>query len=388
MSSSQSSDSKFQLGNTVSTSAHPYTAPNGSEAVKIGAYHHFTPPLMLVVAIHFSNYDPETGKQKISYQCIYYATSSGTFETGWFQEQELRSGAIDSEDKGALYKNNKDKSLAQVKKELLNTQVILRSVDLELQKKQVFKGYKNPNHYNEKPLLDFLPPLGTVIDVCREDNPLQYNKKTGFKRHEQSRYKLKLRWWNNKTSRFSEVEVPLCALKQVDMTEVAGPSTKQIYLYRNDSLELEENSEVDIDQVALRFEEIIFDHYKFKYCFKNCFTQEMVNLNKSELSKLADKETSSQLIKPPYQQYGPLSKQELKDLKGTWLRILYMAQTGKFTARIIYFKDYYPKEREEAGCIIIEANCLLRNGAKRHFRADRIRRYTKMTNEFESKFVK
>ncbi len=75
----------FELGDIVALKSHPYQT-NYSEP-KVGAYAHFTPPLMIVIEIlNKTTYNTLTGKKDSNqYKCLFYSTKEGNFEKLWFK---------------------------------------------------------------------------------------------------------------------------------------------------------------------------------------------------------------------------------------------------------------------------------------------------------------
>lgn len=399
-------ENEFPFGSIVSIKSHPYP-PSEMEAkvVKIAAFNHFTPPLMTVVEIQRSKFDPKTGKRKVSYKCLFYSTKSGAFEDNWFKEHELK---FIGEPDRKCYEDNKASDLLTLKENLIGKQVIMTTVDLELQKRNVYKDH-NPelNRYRQKPLLDFLPPLGTVISVDRIQTYIKYDQNTGEKDFEKSRINVKVRWYNNKSGRFSEQDVPLVSLKSVEVGYIKDKEydEKEIYLLTK-TIKLEDNDTVEIKTIPLKFQDIIFNHYYYQYRFKNLFTKgiELIksdDLKPGTICSATEKFSGSgdqkelvylqSIINQPMQHSEIRSKdieEEQEKWMNKWIRIEYVDHKYQYTTRIIYTRTIKDSDwSDNPGIKILEANCLLRDGDIRNFRTDRILKVEELKESFINTFV-
>lgn len=383
--------SSILLGSIVALKTHPYVSDNTE--VKIATYNHLTPPLMVVVAVKRNvTFNSDTGeKDKTSYQCLYYASIGGTFAENWFRGDQIKNITIPNDD---FYDKHKDMSLSTMKKELIGKLAALKTVDLELRKKQVFQvSSVGAPKLREKNLLDFLPPVGTIISVSISENHKKYDEKTGKNTLSKSRILVKLRWFNNKSSKFSEEDVPLCSLIEIEPHEVKEFDKEQVYIFSK-AIPLEGRPTFKVKAVPVKFQDITFSHYYYDYRFKNLFTGEIVTISQDDLTAINQSSLESKKLLD-------MVSTELKDSpigfftveneavwKNEWFEIRYLARNGRYTRRIIYINELMSlsidKKSEEKA---IKANCLLREGAIRNFRLKGILAYRKMPAEFMELFV-
>lgn len=376
----------FSLGDQVGFLSHPYK--EGVTEAKISAYHHFTPPVMVIVAKHQkATYDVETGKQEKSYQCLYYSTTSGKFEENWFKEKQLKLVEQEKEkNEEILYSKYKDKSLKALQKELIGKQVILKTVDIELGKKNVYLDGKLGGQYlKEKKLLDFLPPLSTVIQVSSVQDYQKFDKNTGVETNHKNKYNLKIRWFNNKTAKFSEEEVPMVALKMVELNIPITYNPENTYLI-NEKLILEKNNGIEVIKQPHQYVDTVFKHYYYEYRFKNLFTGKVKNFRSEDINELSEKSFSELFENLSYE---PVLKNEAfkkVDWEEKWFRILYIDRKANFSDRIIYVRkviEVKPLENR----YFLEANCLKRGGEIRNFHTDQIFSYKAISESFEEKLL-
>jgi len=379
---------EIPIGSIVSNLAHPYTSKNVN--VLITTYAHFTPPLMIVVEKNYgvAKYNSITGhkEENNSYRCLYYSTTNGSFETNWFKQREIK--LINTGDV-ALFKQFISKNLDEVKQELLGKMTILTNVDLELEKKKIWsdsEGDKAISKSNN--LLDYLPPLGSIIDVKYNDDFQKYNEKSGKVLHRKSKFLIKLRWLNNLNSKYSEEYIPLVALKLVENElDLHNYSSKVHYLYLNE-IELEENNNVIVSKAPLMLQNIIWKHYYYVYQFKNLFNQKIIDLSNEDALVATD--LNSLLHAKSYQldafKHFNLEYKELQQKQ--WYEIQYSDRNDRYTERIIYIDDIFEEENEEGvKKVYLKANCLLRDGKIRHFRVGRVKAYRKLSADFVTTFI-
>ncbi len=380
----------IKIGNIVAVKNHPYQQNNTK--IKIAAYNHFTPPLMVVIEKKSGKgYSADTGEKDCDlYNCIYYSTTNGAFEKNWFKGDQLKS--LEDSDE-SFYKDNRNKSLSSLKKDLIGKLVTLRTVDLELQKKQVYQdSFGKVQKLKEKNLLDFLPPIGTIISVSTDENHSKYHEKSGKKVLSKNRVLLKLRWFNNKASKFSEEDVPLSALKETIPHEVLDFNRDEVYLYSQE-ISLEGNEKTVVTQTPIQFQDIIFSHYYYEYRFKNLFTGKWFSIPQDRIDRF--------IPCPPtgwdsFKENWKGSKELSVDFftadnesfwKNAWFQIGYLDKKGAYTHRIIYISDLLSLKDEKKKGKIAKANCLLRDGAERNFRTLGILYYKELSPKFKEVFV-
>ncbi len=384
----------IKIGSIVANLAHPFDKQNTD--ILITAYNHFTPPLMIVMEKNYgSSYSATTGdKENSSYKCLYYSTLNGSFECNWFKSRELK--LINAGDLNLLnkYKNN---SLNEIKKELLGKTAILSNVDLELGKKKIWSDSEGEKQRTKKNnLLDYLPPLGSIIDVKFNDDHQKYSEKDGNVIYEKSKLVAKLRWLNNTTYKYSEHDIPLAALKQIDIEY--HNYTSEYYCLFNEGFKLEENKELKITRVPLMFKEVVWKHYYYIYRFKELFTGDIIDIKDEDRQKITEfdsispSEIQKLFMDNNIIKYTGITKFFMSENKESfekkWFEIFYSDVNEKYSKRIIYVNELLEEDTEdEKKKILLKANCLLRNGDIRHFRVSRIRGYRALPETFEKIFV-
>lgn len=385
------SDNLIKLGSVVALKPHPYS--QNHTQVKIATYNHLTPPLMVVVEKKKgADFNTDTGdKEKSSYKCLYFATVTGTFEENWFKREQIK--VIEDTD-NPLLNESKNKNLVSLKKELVGKLTTLRTVDLELQKKQVYQDSNGDyQKLKEKNLLDFLPPVGTIISIIINENDGKYNEKTGKRLLFKNRILVKLRWFNNKTSKFSEQELPLSSLVEICPHEVLEFKKDLIYL-KAEKLNLEGNSKIKVSNIPVKFHDIIFTHYYYQYHFKNVFTGKIISIEQDNIADINPCpkdlkdffEAGFMGLKEPATNYFTVTNE--KKWKNEWYEIKYLARTGRYTQRIIRINKLVKLSiSSKADERALVANCLLRKGAIRNFRLKGILGYRKMPRAFIKEMV-
>ena len=394
----QDKDEKFILGSIVSTYAHPYQLDKTN--VIITAYNHFTPPLMVVVEKKYSstNYHPETGDKEYNEQCkcIYYCTQTGVLEENWFKTNQLR---LIHEGNLGFYKDHKDKSILELNK-LIGQKAILTSVDLELGKKQAWFDENTTNKkFKSKTLLDFLPPLGTIIAVEVVQDSKKFDEKKGNTLFRKSKCRVKIRWWNNHTSKFSEEYFPMVALKLICEEDLEIISYTNSYLQKPTTITLEDST-ISIKSTPYKLEEIIWKHYYYVYKYRNLFTNEIIHLKKDKTESITeiidiDPKTLEIIFSNVEQNNFPALnyfQDKPDEKKNKWFKIDYLDKMNRFTQRIIHLKEIREEKQfspslETQKKLTIIGNCLLRNGKIRHFNVSRILKYKEMPNEFVEGFI-
>lgn len=390
---SQSKDEKIKLGSIVSTYAHPYQSENTK--IIITAYNHFTPPLMVVVEKKYgiARYNEYTSLPENNDQCkcVYYCTQTGSLAENWFKESQLRhinDGSVE------FYKLCSKNSIHELN-EYVGELAILTTVDLELGKKQTWKE-ENSLTEKRKTILDFLPPLGTIIDFKFTDDYKKFNEKNGQALYRKSKLNVKIRWWNNQSSKFSEEYFPIVALKLIKKDDLTLNSMESgdRYKLKNDVILEQRNGK--LANILCEFVEIIWKHYKYIYSFKNIYTNDIIQLSQTEaaeLSKFTPSESeifnilfSSKYDITPSENF--FTKANKANFENKWFEIQYIDKANNITKRIVFIDNKSTFTTDNGDALqILSSNCLLRNGKIRHFNVSRILKFKEVPSEFIKEFL-
>lgn len=395
--STEDNKKTIKMGDIVAVTTHPYSG--NSENFVIAAYNKMTPPYMVVSEVKKGGkYDKKTGERYHSYKCVFYSAESCKYEEYWFKDFELKKVVNLPEphvpEHENLVKNVKD--LRSGRKTLIGKRAILKTVELELSKKQIFKDTDpTKNKYREKQCLDFLPPLCTIINLESQSEHILYDEKTGKVDLEKSKFNVKLRWYNYKKSRYSEEFVPLNSLYLIDTEcNVEEYSDEKIYFYKKE-LKLQENKEISLNKFPVKFHDIVFNHYFYIYRFRNLLTSEFIYVYDLNEIEKADKKKSNllKLIQGGFRGFEEAALGNIiidKDCEGKWYKILYSNRNQEVTTRIILVNKRIDMSTETNSNKVryIEANCLLRNGDIRHFRIKRILAAEEVTGIIDDLFMR
>jgi hypothetical protein len=389
-------EKKIPIGSIVANLAHPFHETNSN--ILITTYAHFTPPLMVVIEKNYGvKYNSLSGEHEDndSYKCLYYSTINGSFESNWFKRRELK--LIDG-NLAPSSKEHKNTTLEDLKKQFLGRMMILKSVDLELGKKKIWSDDDETQKMKTNNLLDYLPPLGSVIDVKYNDDPQKYSEKDGKPIHRKSKILVKLRWLNNITSKYSEEYISFDALKVVDISLLNFSSDK--YYFHAVKIYLEEITDKKIVKVPLKIKDILWKHYFYIYRFVDQFSGQIKAFSsEKELQKITDvsseetKAIQKSLDHKEFKYKGIMDffKTVRKaDFEKKWFEIQYSDKNEKYTKRIIYINELIVEKttiEPMKETRLLKANCLLRNGSIRHFNVARIRSYRELPKEFIGTFV-
>lgn len=385
----------IKLGSLVTTLAHPYFLITSEENEsldnpKITAYDKSTPPLMVITEKRGGRkYNVETGvKEPSSYKCIYYSNKKGNYEEYWFQFYELKT--IAQTQSCFSDKIEGGKSLKELKKNLIGQSVVLSTVALELDKKVLIQqGDENSNFFQQKSLLDFLPPVSTIIQVSTVEQPKRHDDKTGKPIFNKGEVLVKLRWFNSKTLKYSEEEVPLLALKKAEsLPKVNNYEPGKTYIHNLDNnLGLEDNTEISIKAIPFTFQDIVFQHYRYLYRFKNLLDNTWFF---DKEGKVSLKENNLMDFNSSFDNSNPLDPaiSNTNDWERNWYKIGYLDKNYTYTQRIIYVTEIVcTKSKKENIPVLIVANCLLRKGKVRHFRLEGIINSQNVSEDFKELFI-
>lgn len=391
---------KIPIGSIVSTYAHPFTESNNE--ILITNYAHFTPPLMIVGEKKYgAKYNAITGDEEDndSYKCFYYSTLNGEITENWFKRKEIK--LVNTGDK-SFFKAHKDKSLAQLKKDFFGEMAVLSNVDLEMGKKKMWSDSEGGStKLKVNNLLDFLPPVGTIIDFKASEDYQKYSEKDRKISHRKSKVMVKLRWLNNKTAKYSEEYFPMVALKLIKKeTLELKEYGLSLYYETQKKIELEEG-EFFVAKTPLKFHDVIWKHYLYIYRFKDLFTGKLHDFKFNKLDDITQIDrvgpnTLESIFNGTDFQYkqviGFFKEAKKTNFEGKWFEIEYSDKNERYSKRIIYIDELIAENAEGDKLsgkdrLLIKANCLLRDGAVRHFNVSRIKSYREMPKEFVEYFV-
>src|SRR5690606_8498700 len=175
--------------------------------------------------------------------------------------------------------------ITKLRNELIGQQAILTTVDLEMGKVKLYKD-SDPDKikFRESSLLDFLPPLGTITNISTIDSHVQYHEHTGNKEFEKCRIKAKIKWYNNESNRFSEAEVPLVALKEVEEIPTIDPYVFNKIYYIEKEIAIEGN-QIKVRKIPVKVIDLVFKHYQYHYLVRNLFNHNLMLLDRDVIPK-------------------------------------------------------------------------------------------------------
>lgn len=371
----------YQLGDLVTYITNPFL--NSISELIVKAKSEYTPPILVVFEIsNAKNFNEQTGKKDVQYNCIFFNTKTCLFERKWFKEIELR----------LIEENRHNDSEADTKgltdvQKYVNKKYILTSVDFEL--KKLKSNYEKTENVKTKITanLDFVPPILTVLEVLPNENKKVFDTVTGTKLR--SQILLKCKWYNSAKQVFSEEILPLNVLKSVEEYDISNSEfsfdKENLYLFPESTIKDNVYEVQDVVELL----NISFNTYYYEFVYRNVFTQKINNLilttdNISAIKEVQKEDVfSGELIGINQQRvFKQLKPSTFK--KNNFYKIVYKDKMNKITERIIYVIDVIAfnksftkvtlttaqKSKSETLSDLhcyIEAYCLLRNGEKRHF---------------------
>ncbi|ROI00057.1 hypothetical protein [Chryseobacterium daecheongense] len=386
--------SSFNIGDFVCLQNHPYLSTN--HKIKIAANADMTPPIMIVGEIlNKDEYNTSTGKQsEIQLRCYYYSTKEGKYIDKWIKAEQLKKLDV-SETYLKIDEFNKidDFDLEYLKNLYLNKMVCLKSVDFELNKKKIFIDSSDGIRTNkENNHLEFLPPVMTIIDIVKNKEEKRFSStKSDSIEKDLSKYIFKCKWYNPKTSSYSEEFIPSKILgfivNQTEFIEMimAGIAENNFLiasLKGKHILELEDSSNKVINNIIKPIE-IIFNHYYYKINAFDYAKQKTSSYTIDNLYSLDFIEKST-IFAPTYPRYKttfyPITENTFHEQEYYFIK--YRDKFNKITNRtikVLYKEPYIDPESNEDSFFIV-ANCLLRNGHIRHFKLSQILESTEIIN--------
>lgn len=443
--------SEFKPGDLVAFRSHPYNAEHTS--IKITAYADYTAPIFVVKQIKEEHHDKLTGKLRTpSLWCIYYDSRNGRYQDKWLDSKlvkVIKPGEKDtllSELNLITQKGNIDIDISArdydnfIKQSVLDRLVVLRSVEIELDKKKINRTKENGDLV-ETNHLEFLPPVMSVIGYRYKDEKHKFCEKTGV-----ALIELKCKWYNSNSKTFSEEHFNpsvLYLIKEIQdvipgndlLSDAMGllETNEVLNVPINTPINLEGSNDKIINTIG-HADDVLFKHYFYMLNYFDYITQSKQAVR---LVKPFIRRQDSEVFATKYPYYSNNSRRQVFDCRfktGKYYLIVYKDMYERITKRIIkvrenvlfvkdlnIFKSEYtefadwkpkhdinlfefkygragtislssskvdvPKNRlpksissDENVEILVNANCLLRNGRIRNFNLSRIIEVTEINN--------
>ncbi len=386
----------FNIGDFVCLQNHPYLSTN--HKIKIAANAEMTPPIMIVGEIlNKEEYNTLTGKKsEVQLRCYYYSTKEAKYIDKWVKAEQLKKlNVTDTYLNIDKLNEIEDFDLEYLKDLYLNKMVCLKSVDFELNKKKIFIDSSDGIRTNkENNHLEFLPPVMTIIDIVKNKEEKKFSStKSNFIEKDLSKYIFKCKWYNPKTSSYSEEFIPSKILgfvvNPVELIEIILKGIiENNFLITNlkgkNKLELEDSSNNKIIYNIIRPIELIFNHYYYKINAFDYINQKTSSYTIDDIYSPIDFIGKSTIFGTTYPRYKTNFRPITANLfnEKEYYLIKYRDKFNKVTARIIkvIYKEPYTDPETNVDHIFIVANCLLRSGHIRHFNVSQILESTEIIN--------
>lgn len=375
------------IGDFVTLKNHPYH--NDFTFIKIAALSELTPPVMIVTEyVNKEEYNETTGENsERQFKCIYYSHKDGKFHDKWFKDNSLKKLILKHSNLIIDKLEDIEKfDLQYLKKEFINSLVCLKNVDFELNKKKVFIDSSDGKRINkENNHLDFLPPVMTIIDVVKNKEERRYSKnKPNTIEKDCTKYQFKCKWFNPISSTFSEDYFSTNVLGIVNFDSDFISHVDEI-IKENDyilyDLEKEislEDSIITIKKSLMTINDLVLNHYYYNLAFYDkLFHRSGItksnkifiegNINRYKENEIFDK------ILPEIIDNTLKSITSKSFIKNEYYLIRYINRFDKITDRVIKARGNIKIiDGESYTTILLQANCLLRNGFLRNFNIERI----------------
>lgn len=286
--------SEFKQGELIVFKTHPYI--NKLTNIKITAYSDYSSPVLVIKEIKQKSFDKETGidiGQQLN--CIYYNSKEGKFTDKWINSNLVNKIFFSIIDQKFLFEFNFKSQLEDINKELssknyenlikqsyINRKVVLKSVDIELNKVKVNRT-KDNGELIETSHLEFLPPIMTIIGFKFSDEKNKFSEKSGLPLID-----LKCQWYNSNSKSFSELYLPSETLYEVKNTQDLFPEKDLLSdivesVEKNSFFNLPilpsinsftlEGSSTKISKTLGRSQDILFKHYFYQMNYFDYLTQ-------------------------------------------------------------------------------------------------------------------
>ncbi|UZT99310.1 hypothetical protein ODZ84_06990 [Chryseobacterium fluminis] len=382
----------ISIGDFVCLKNHPYTYDNNF--IKISANADMIPPIMVISEIlNKDEYDTVTGKLfEKQFKCIYYSHKDGKYQDKWIKESQIKLlKPIKSYLNLYEFNSIENYDLEFLKDKYVNELVCLKNVDFELNKKKVFIDSSNGKRTEkENNHLDFLPPVMTIVDIVKNKEEKKFSSRNAQLEKACSKYLFKCKWYNHKTTTYSEEFIPSNILGLIINQNIYIDFFKS-FLNDRFVLILQRNNNISIAAKTLANpKEIIFNHYYYKLNYFDYLQQKISSISLSDIrSENSNLHFNTINLIPKksvfgnnYPSYGLTFKQITEDIfvNGNYFLITYKDKLDRMTKRIIKVisRDYHTNDLENEDYVFIVANCFLRDGNIRHFNLKQITEVTEI----------
>lgn len=389
----------FELGELVTLNNHPFFYNNTE--ILISADETLIPPVMVIIEILLDyrtkfEYEEKTGlidSNQSQLKCIFYSHKTGKYETNWFIVSQLKRISIDIEE--AKIEISDIRNINKI----LNKNVILKTWSIEIIKKKSSLNYNsNSNEKSNKisSLLSFLPPIMTVIGIKKIDDIKENNfdKKTGNPKRLFSKFLIKCKWFNPLTCSFSEdyfTPETLNIVKQIDNNLIVKIERlikdKKFVQFKNQNIKY--NNGITVGKPL----NITFNHCYYKLNYFDYITNsiETINLNDFLIDDFIEKNSYANKFVPEYNEFE--IKEDIEqflinefqlqeEISSKIYRIKYLNINDIDSTRTILNANlFYNGYRNDFSDGIdkyekkyIDAECCSRDGQKRYFKFNRIKK--------------
>lgn len=344
-------------GSLVAYITHPYRG--NLTKIKISGNPEYTSPLLVVKEVKEKSFDSLSGRDNgHQINCIYYSSSEGKFVEKWISSNLVHDieylafnnnflTTINFKDEiqpkftNISFKNYEN----HIKDFYVNRKVILRSVDIELEKIKVNRTKENGDLV-ETNHLEFLPPVMTILGYRWIDEKNKFCSKTGLPLIE-----LKCNWYNSKLKTFSELHFPYEVLYVInEPTEFFGKDLLQeisesldknlvfsLKLEKSFSLESEDPSKANViicNSIGTS-QSMIFKHYYYLMSYYDLVEQKK---NAIKIDSVFNSLNESAFFGQKFPSYINGRNSSVNDCefkKDDYFLIQYTDAYGNFTKRII-----------------------------------------------------
>ncbi len=350
---------KFKKGELVVFKTHPFI--NSFTNIKITGYSDYTSPVLVVKEVKEGTFDKVTGKNiGLQLNCQYYNSKDGKFIEKWINSNLVQKIDFSISSHKILFNLDLKSDLEDLKKETtiknyeeiitndyINRKVVLKSVDIELNKVKVNR-VKEDGKLTETNHLEFLPPIMTIIGYKLSDDKNKFCEKSGLPFIE-----LKCKWYNSSSKNFSESYFSFDILYLVketqdlyfekdllsDITESIEENPYFILPLIN-QFQLEGNTSMKkIINTIGHSESILFKHYFYQMTYFDYITQKGSTITIDDEFKKINENNFFGKKFPNYDKGYKLKVSDCKFKKDNYYWILYKDSFNNITRRIVKLTD-------------------------------------------------